>query len=108
MVKEYTTKPVTIKAIEWTGLNLQQVINFTGLNESAKKWTWEEYEQIVKNEGLKIFTLEGTMLASIGDYIIQGLKGEFYPCKPEIFKMKYEIFSFKQHSDSEFKDKYKL
>lgn len=36
-------------------------------------------------------TLEGDMRANIGDFIIKGLKGEFYPCKPEIFHMKYEL-----------------
>jgi hypothetical protein len=39
---------------------------------------------------LKIQTLEGDMIASIGDYIIKGIKGEFYPCKPDIFEQTYE------------------
>ncbi|MFA5378793.1 MAG: hypothetical protein WC455_23780 [Dehalococcoidia bacterium] len=86
---DYTKKPVTIQAIEWTGDNLRAVINFTGLHESAAKWSWEEYEQVVKKDGLKIFTLEGQMMASIGDYIIRGVKGEFYPCKPDIFAATY-------------------
>jgi hypothetical protein len=41
-------------------------------------------------DGFKIFTLEGTMRADIGDYIIRGVEGEFYPCKPDIFKLTYE------------------
>jgi len=89
-MKKYTKKPVTIEAIEWNGENLKEVIEFTGLHESAYKWTWEEYEDVVKNEGLKIFTLEGTMMASVGDYIIKGVKGEFYPCKPDIFIATYD------------------
>ena len=40
--------------------------------------------------GLKIKTLEGTMLATQGDYIIKGIMGEFYPCKPDIFEQTYE------------------
>ena len=40
--------------------------------------------------GFLIETLEGTMQASVGDYIICGVKGEFYPCKPDIFEMTYE------------------
>ena len=36
-------------------------------------------------------TLEGTMTASIGDYIIEGLNGEYYPCKPDIFKKSYDL-----------------
>ena len=42
------------------------------------------------DEQLKIKTLEGTMIAAPGDYIIRGVKGEIYPCKPEIFEMSYE------------------
>ena len=39
---------------------------------------------------MKIKTLEGDMIASEGDYIIKGISGEFYPCKPDIFKATYE------------------
>lgn len=39
----------------------------------------------------EIFTLEGTMRANVGDYIIRGVKGEFYPCKPDIFEATYEL-----------------
>lgn len=42
------------------------------------------------NETMTIKTLEGDMTANIGDYIIKGVKGEFYPCKPDIFKQTYE------------------
>jgi len=48
----------------------------------------EEWES--SNEGVLIHTLEGTMLAQPGDYIIKGVKGEYYPCKPDIFKATYE------------------
>ena len=40
---------------------------------------------------LDIFTLEGTHYADFGDYIIKGIKGEFYPCKPDIFEKTYDI-----------------
>jgi hypothetical protein len=43
------------------------------------------------DKSLKINTLEGVMLASPGDYIIIGVKGEMYPCKPDIFEMTYEL-----------------
>ena len=89
-VKRYRKKPVVIEALLWTGSNLKEIINFTGLNESARKWTWEEYEQVVASEGLKIFTLEGPLMASIGDFIIKGVKDEFYPCKPDIFEATYD------------------
>ena len=82
--------PVEIEAVQWNGQNLKEIIDFTGLNETAQNWDWEEFEQVVKQDGLKIFTLEGTMMANIGDYVIRGVQGEFYPCKPDIFKQTYE------------------
>jgi hypothetical protein len=87
---KYRKKPVVIEAVQWTGDNLKEVIDFTGLHESARKWTWEEYEGVVKEKGLKIFTLEGPHWASVGSWIIKGIQGEFYPCKPDIFEATYE------------------
>lgn len=87
---KFRKKPVVIEAMEWTGDNLREITDFTGLHRSAHKWSWDEYKQIVEKGGLKIFTLEGSMMASIGDWIIRGVKGEFYPCKPDIFKQTYE------------------
>lgn len=88
---KFRKKPVIIEAIRYTGNNLREVIDFTGLNESAQKWTWEEYEKVVAEDGLKIFTLEGKMSADIGDWIIRGVKSELYPCKPDIFELTYEV-----------------
>lgn len=89
-MKKFRKKPVVIEAVQWTGDNLRAVIDFTGLHPSAQQWSWDEYSDVVKNEGLKIFTIEGAMLANIGDWIIKGVKGEFYPCKPDIFDQTYE------------------
>ncbi len=86
----FKKKPVVIEAIEWTGKNLKEIINFTGLHESANDWEWDHFENVVKSEGLKIFTLEGSYKATIGDMIIKGVAGEFYPCKPSIFADTYE------------------
>lgn len=78
MNKKYRKKPVTIEAIQWTGKNLSEIDNFVG--------------ESIANKGtiLIIHTLEGDMEASIGDYIIKGVNGEFYPCKPSIFAKTYE------------------
>ena len=78
MYKKYRKKPVIIEAIQWNGKNLSEIDNFMG--------------RIVENKEtiLVIHTLEGDMEASIGDYIIKGLNGEFYPCKPNIFAKTYE------------------
>ena len=94
---QYVKKPVVIEALRWTGGNLKEIINLIGLHESALKWTWEEYEDVVQREGLKIFTLEGTMMAGIGDFIIKGVNGEFYPCKPDIFDKTYSQYQPKRN-----------
>lgn len=91
-VEWYCKLPIPIQAIQWTGMNLRAVIDFVGMHQSAEKWTWEEYEQVVENEGLKIFTLEGSLFAKIGDFIIKGVRGEVYPCQEDIFYETYESF----------------
>lgn len=90
----FRKKPVVINAIQWTGSNLREVIAFTDgppdVRSSHAGEKWEVYEQIVASDGLKIYTLEGKMSASVGDWIIKGVQGEFYPCKPDIFEATYE------------------
>ena len=91
---QFTKKPVTISAIQWTGENLAYVICFTDgrmplMGGAHAGMKWEEYEDLVARDGLKIFTLEGKMNTDIGDWIIRGVKGEFYPCKDEIFRITY-------------------
>jgi len=94
MGRLYRKKPVVIEAVQWTGENLAEVISFTDGPPDTRThhagMMWEQYVDLVAREGLKIFTLEGTMLADIGDWIIKGVKGEFYPCKPDIFAATYE------------------
>jgi hypothetical protein len=89
-VKKFRKKPIVIEAIQWDGSNLKEIIEFVGLHPSANLWTWNEYKEVVKKDGLKIFTLGGKMNADVGDFIIKGIKGEFYPCKPDIFEQTYE------------------
>lgn len=75
-------KPVEIEAIQWLGEpNCEAVFAFIGLPHSD-----DEMDHSV----LLIPTLEGTMEASPGDWIIKGVQGEFYPCKPAIFEATYE------------------
>ncbi|WP_308584846.1 hypothetical protein [uncultured Pseudomonas sp.] len=91
---KFRKKPVVIGAVQWTGDNLFDVITFTdgapsirGTHASEK---WDDYCRLVDADGLKIFTLEGKMNASVGDWIIKGVSGELYPCKPDIFALTYE------------------
>ena len=95
MIKSYTKLPVTVQAIQWDGKNLKEVTSFISgkpvdLSEYAAIFAWERYEKIISDKGLTINTLEGEMKASIGDYIIKGVNGEFYPCKPDIFTKTYQ------------------
>lgn len=89
---KYRTKPVEIEAIQWTGYNLEEIKQFVGesLEYNILDTAWE----VGKGRPyiyLRIYTLEGIMNASEGDYIIKGLRGEFYPCKPDVFEKKYEV-----------------
>ena len=67
---KFRKKPVVIEAVQWKGDNIKEVLGFTGINESAENLTVDELESLIKKEGLKIFTLEGTMKADINDWII--------------------------------------
>lgn len=91
---KFRKKPVVIDAIEWRGDNLFEVITFTDgkpdLGSSIQQAKWQEYCELVEKEGFRIKTLEGWMDASKGDWIIKGVAGEFYPCKPGIFEQTYE------------------
>ena len=75
---KYRKKPVVIEAIQWNGNNLNALTRFANSHI--------EFD----NDLIKIETLEGVMTANVGDYIIKGVKGELYPCKPDIFEMTYE------------------
>lgn len=84
---KYRKKPVTIEAVQWNGYNLDEIKQFTGSHADVK------YDQSKDGEiiaDLFIHTLEGDLHASKGDYIIKGVRGEFYPCKPLIFMATYE------------------
>ena len=76
---KFRKKPVEIEAIQLTEDNIDMLIEFCGNKIKSHPLT-----------GVVIETLEGNMLASKMDYIIKGVKGEFYPCKPDIFEMTYE------------------
>ena len=75
---QFRKKPVVIEAREWTGANAVGLLDWIG--ESASQ----------EGQTLLIHTLEGIHEASLGDMIIRGVKGEFYPCKPDIFAATYE------------------
>ncbi len=75
----FRKKPVVIEAVQFNGRNPAQIMGFTKSTATLDE------------DGLiRIHTLEGWMIASVGDWIIKGVKGEFYPVKPDIFEATYE------------------
>lgn len=84
---KYRKKPVVIEALQWLGTfeSYHKVCEFVGKSLQNNHLGQPEPQDIY------IETLEGTHTATKGDYIIKGIKGEFYPCKPDIFEMTYEL-----------------
>jgi hypothetical protein len=91
---KFRKKPVVIEAIQFNGDNAAEIYEFMGkpvvLNTKMDEERWLDFESYIKTDGFKINTLEGLMTANVGDFIIKGVQGEFYPCKPDIFEATYE------------------
>lgn len=75
---KFRKKPVVIEAMQWTGNNWKEIDTFVGKSAQGQ------------NGILWIYTLERIVSASLCDWVIKGVKGEFYPCKPDIFDATYE------------------
>ena len=88
---KYIKKPVEIEAVQWTGLNLEEIKTFVGkdLHYDIIDTAWE-VGKAPPHVNMKIHTLEGDHECSKGDFIIKGVNGEFYPCKPDIFEKTYK------------------
>ena len=86
---QFRKKPVVIEAFMWTGDQNQTEDPEWIVRAIKEGQVWFAH---AGSDHCKMFinTLEGVHEASLGDYIIQGVKGELYPCKPDIFKMTYE------------------
>ena len=87
---KYRKRPVIIEAIEWTGQNYVEARQFTRPDLNPGVFSTQDISSDPTRVQLKIKTLEGVMTAEPGDYIIKGVNGEFYPCKPDIFEKTYE------------------
>lgn len=79
---KFRKKPVVIDAIQWSGRNPVEIEKFFGAD--TDKLLFADVHRAT------IVTLEGYIHANPGDWIIKGVKGEFYPCKPDIFEATYE------------------
>ena len=86
--QKYRKKPVVIEAVRFhedAGMEPTEISQWCG--GKVVSWAMSEASEDLL---LEIPTLEGTMTATYGDYIIKGVQGEFYPCKPDIFAKTYE------------------
>ena len=79
--RRYVKRPVVIEAMQYDGRNTNEVAGWLMENGVHVGWS---------NAAMVIPTLEGRMEASPGDWVIRGVKGEFYPCKPDIFAAMHE------------------
>lgn len=89
MIKKYRKKPVVVEVMALGRDNFSEVAKWCGgeiYTVKNENNPWKKRGMI----GITIKTLEGNMLAEVGDLIIKGVKGEFYPCKPDIFVATYE------------------
>ena len=89
---KYRNQPVEIEAVQWNGHNLNEIKEFVG--ESLEYDILDTAWKVGKGQPhifMKIHTLEGDHECTKGDYIIKGVQGEFYPCKPDIFEQTYEL-----------------
>jgi hypothetical protein len=80
---KFRKKPVVIEAMQFTGKNAFSMMRW--VQEAAREADWR-----IADGCIYIRTLEGEMRADPGDWIIVGVKGEQYPCKPDIFEQTYE------------------
>ena len=81
---KYRKKPVVIEAVQWSGNNLNEILDF--MKDKQPNYYEDDEKKL-----LTIQTLEGNMIASVDDYIVKGMWGEFYICKPDIFEQTYEV-----------------
>lgn len=81
MVRQYRKKPIVIEAIQYDGFHTGKIRDFCG----------SKVQEPLGKIFLEIITLEGVMKADPGDYIIRGVNGEYYPCKPDIFVKTYDL-----------------
>jgi hypothetical protein len=86
-VCSYRKKPVVIQAMHWDGTvtAAMPIVDWILAGGGTASWF-----DAVTSSVLRIDTLEGTMIAAAGDWIIRGVQGEFYPCKPDIFEATYD------------------
>lgn len=92
-IKKYVKKPIVVEVIRWDGSDQAY--------DAIRDFSVRDAVKIPGTSKLMIKTLEGDHKATLGDYIIKGIKGEIYPCKPDIFTETYELYSEDCKSEQE-------
>jgi hypothetical protein len=87
----YRKKPVIIHAVKFKGFDEKEQVIFSERPDWLNEAIGNTITFFDKPNTLTIETLEGRMTAEIGDYIIMGIQGELYPCKPDIFQASYDM-----------------
>lgn len=95
----YRKKPVVVEAMQYDGsaLGVGSIRTWIVENDGSSEYLCDDVDACLNGEDdgpsshtFLIRTLEGDMVASLGDWIIKGVQGEFYPCKPDVFALTYE------------------
>lgn len=87
---KFRKKPVEIEAVQWAGDNREEIRKFCNNRGAFFTPARQDTEGYTTKWNLLIDSLEGIMNAETGDYIIKGVNGEYYPCKPDVFAKTYE------------------
>jgi hypothetical protein len=97
---KFRKKPVEVEAQQWDGTakGATPIIDWILASDASASYLCSNPDRCAENGGdtphtIAIRTLEGTMQATVGDWVIRGVQGEFYPCKPDIFAATYEAVS---------------
>ena len=88
-MSQFRKKPVVIEAIQYNGNNGNELRIFSN-NAVYESPICEPSEDNPTGSYVQIKTLEGIMIGNVNDWIVRGVNGEFYPCKPDIFEKTYE------------------
>jgi len=117
MITKYRKKPIVVEATQWfkngdhpednSGINNWEgkVVRFYRYPPTDGQVVCTKCGDVMRNHG-RIYTLEGGYMVCPGDWIITGIKGEYYPCKPDIFEETYELVEMKSASSDLFVDEY--
>lgn len=108
IIRQYRKKPVIVEAVQLNHLNVPDVARWIGEDKAKVNLESDEAWKLGKAPpifSVTICTLEGDMKAMPGDYIIKGVNGEFYPCKPDIFEKTYETVEQQKEENAMFKGK---